>query len=240
MWVNVITPSLNKSFKFQSEWPYNNSQAYLLQTIVKDINNDTERTFEEKDGNYIFKSTVNYSNNEDLINQEVYLNKDAMIERVLVYDTKGLIKIKMDFDEIDLKKKYDDDYFKLENNITYKETIKTISKIEDIIYPMYLPNNTTLTSQNKVEKENGERVILTFTGDKSFTFVQETINTNEEFETIPMYGEPALISDSVVALSDNSVTWISDGMEYYIVSDELDEKELIKIASSINSLPVIK
>ena len=35
--VYVLTPSLNKSFKFQSEWPYNNSQAYLLQTIIKDI-----------------------------------------------------------------------------------------------------------------------------------------------------------------------------------------------------------
>ena len=27
--VYVITPSLNKSFKFQSDWPYNNSQIYL-------------------------------------------------------------------------------------------------------------------------------------------------------------------------------------------------------------------
>lgn len=33
--VFVLTPSLNKSFKFQSEWPYNNSQSYLLQPIMK-------------------------------------------------------------------------------------------------------------------------------------------------------------------------------------------------------------
>ena len=38
--VFVLTPSLNKSFKFQSEWPYNNSQSYLLQTLVNDIKND--------------------------------------------------------------------------------------------------------------------------------------------------------------------------------------------------------
>ena len=29
--VFVLTPSLNKSFKFQSDWPHNNSQIYLLQ-----------------------------------------------------------------------------------------------------------------------------------------------------------------------------------------------------------------
>ena len=37
----VITPSLNKSFKFDSVWPENSSQAYLLQIlqlIVKKIN----------------------------------------------------------------------------------------------------------------------------------------------------------------------------------------------------------
>ena len=31
--VYVLTPNLNKSFKFQSDWPYNNSQVYLLQTF---------------------------------------------------------------------------------------------------------------------------------------------------------------------------------------------------------------
>ena len=34
--VYVLTPSLNKSFKFQSEWPYNNSQSYLFQTVIQD------------------------------------------------------------------------------------------------------------------------------------------------------------------------------------------------------------
>ena len=43
----VLTPSLNKSFKFQSEWPYNNSQSYLLQPILKDIENDKEHTYKE-------------------------------------------------------------------------------------------------------------------------------------------------------------------------------------------------
>jgi len=38
--VYVVTPSLNKSFKFQSEWPYNNSQVYILGNIITDINED--------------------------------------------------------------------------------------------------------------------------------------------------------------------------------------------------------
>ena len=59
--VYVITPSLNKSFKFQSDWPYNNSQIYLLQPIITDLNNDSDRTFEKTDNGYILTSKVNYS-----------------------------------------------------------------------------------------------------------------------------------------------------------------------------------
>ena len=48
--VYVLTPSLNKSFKFQSDWPNNNSQTYLLASLLDDITSDNKRTFEEVNG----------------------------------------------------------------------------------------------------------------------------------------------------------------------------------------------
>ena len=38
--VYVVTPSLNKSYKFVSEWPYNSSQSYILNSLVKDLEED--------------------------------------------------------------------------------------------------------------------------------------------------------------------------------------------------------
>ena len=35
--VYVLTPALNKSFKFQSDWPNDNSQIYLLDALLRDI-----------------------------------------------------------------------------------------------------------------------------------------------------------------------------------------------------------
>ena len=80
--VYVLTPSLNKSFKFQSEWPYNNSQSYLLQSILKDITDDDERKFEETNDGYIYTTNVNYSNNPDLISQEIFFDKNLNIKKV--------------------------------------------------------------------------------------------------------------------------------------------------------------
>ena len=56
--VYVITPSLNKSYKFTSEWPYNSSQSYILNTLVKDINNDDEIEYENSDNEHILKVNV--------------------------------------------------------------------------------------------------------------------------------------------------------------------------------------
>src|SRR5699024_10398009 len=38
--VFVLTPALNKSFKFHTDWPENSSQPYLYQSLVHDVLND--------------------------------------------------------------------------------------------------------------------------------------------------------------------------------------------------------
>ena len=57
--VFVLTPSLNKSFKFQSDWPYNGSQSYLLHAIVSDIENDKDKVIEENDGGIVVTTKTN-------------------------------------------------------------------------------------------------------------------------------------------------------------------------------------
>ena len=166
--VYVLTPSLNKSFKFQSEWPYNNSQSYLLQTIIKDIENDKEYQFKESEDGYIITTKVNYSNNKDLVKQNIYINKNIQITEVHVVDNNDQVKMKMKFNSIDMKATYNDNYFDLKENMASSDftTEKATGKINDIIYPMYLPTNTHLSSQDTVSTTSGERIILTFDGEK--------------------------------------------------------------------------
>ncbi len=237
--VYVLTPSLNKSFKFQSEWPYNNSQSYILQTILKDLESDIEKTFEEKDDSYIFTTKVNYSNNSELVKQQITLDKDLNLKSVVVLNSNDEIKMKMTFNTIDYKATYDDTYFMVSSNVsnTIDETSQTL---DSIIYPMYVPNNTQLSGQEKLKTENGERIILTFSGENPFTIVQETVNPTSELLTIPMYGEPQIITDTVGAVSEDSISWISNGVEFYVVSDKLDSEEMLEVANSINTLPIGK
>lgn len=240
--VFVLTPSLNKSFKFESQWPYNNSQIYILQSLMDDLNGDKKYNFEEKNNNYIFKTTVNYPNNNDLVKQKIYLDKKLNLKKVEVLDRDNQIQMKMKFDKINFSADFVDNYFNLDANMKASKTEQTsapVSKIDNNIYPMYLPKNTYLEKEDKVSKENGERVIMTFSGDNPFMIIQETVSVENDYTTIPVSGEPTLLPDAVGAMAENELTWINNGVEYYIVSSKLKDDDLMDVASSIGVASVI-
>ena len=243
--VYVVTPSLNKSFKFQSDWPYNNSQAYLLGNIISDINSDSESNIVEDNGNYIITSKVYFPNNPSLISQKVTLTKDLIIQKVEILNKDDISLMTFTVNTTNYKPSFDESFFEINsiiNNSEDKDNIKEekASTLDDIIYPLYIPTGTVLQDEEKVSKTDGERVILTFSGEKPFTLVEETTMKEDEFTVIPTYGEPYLLIDTVAALSSNSINWVSNGIEYYIVSDVMSQNELLEVAKSMNVISVLK
>lgn len=95
-------------------------------------------------------------------------------------------------------------------------------------------------NEEKVKKDNGERIIMTYEGEKPFLLVEETVKAEEEITVVPTLGEPYRLMDSYGVMTDDSLTWTSNGIEYYIVSDVMSQEELIEVAQSINVLPTMK
>lgn len=252
--IYVLTPSLNKSFKFQSEWPYNNSQIYLLQSIVNDLKNDKDLTFEQEKDTYTFTSSVNYPNNRNLVKQQVTFSDDLVLKEAIVLTDTDVPKMTLRVKDIDFSPNFKKEYFDLEEimsttenseseaeqpDVNTEESTKTTASIEDVIYPLVLPEGTKLKSEEKVAKTDGERVILTFEGEKPFLLVEETVSIADDLTVIPTMGEPYMFMDTIGALSTNSLTWTSGNMEYYLVSDVMNQDELVEIASSISVVPTI-
>jgi outer membrane lipoprotein-sorting protein len=237
--VYVVTPSLNKSYKFVSEWPYNSSQSYILNSLVKDIDNDDDVVFEEKEEVYNLKVDVNYPNNDELEYEVLTFDKKMNLKSVAVYDSEDIISIKVDFKKIDYKANLSVEDFSVDKMIDenccsneIEESTET-SKIEDVIYPLYVPANTYLKNREFVNTDNGERVILTFDGDKNFVLIEEMSNVSEEFEIIPVYGDPLMLNDTIGALSTNSLSWTVNNVDYYLASNDLTTSEIMQIADSL-------
>ena len=261
--MRVVTPSLNKSFKFQSEWPSNSSQSYLLNPLLNDIKKDANTTLEETDDAYILKASVNYPNNNELAYERIYFDKDMNLERIEVCNSDDVVKIKVTIKSLDLKAGLDSDDFVLgdlissdccstntcddnnkcetknDTNDKSDKPDKKTGSIEDIIYPLYIPSETYLTSKEVLDTDTGDRVILTYSGNKNFVLVEEVASVSSEFEIIPVYGDPLLLNDSIAALQANSIYWTSNNMEYYLTGNDLSEDELLSIATSLTNADII-
>ena len=288
--VYVVTPDLNKSFKFQSDWPNNGSQSYLLDVLVNDVMND-DNVHVEKGENTFIQVRVNYPNNNTLYSEKIYLDNDYGVKKVEVLDQDGNVKITLEVSSIDYKPKFEDDYFAIEslisednqednkneetdNNVDEKkeqniDEIKnnnspdenkesitnntennelkqeenleesTSSILDDIIYPLYLPANTHLSTEDTINTDSGNRAILTFAGDSPFVLVEEVSQRFDEMEIIPVNGEPLMLADSIGAISSNSLYWTSNGIDYYISSTSLDSQELLTIAEGLTGTSII-
>lgn len=283
----VITPELNKSFKFQSEWPDNSSQAYLLHSILKDLTNDKKVELVDNDKKNIVKSKVNYPNNDELVYQKVYFDNDGDIEKVEVYDKNDIVKIKVIFESVDLRANLSKNDFDIEEYIDEEEQEETKPKenskeqttpnaeeqkqtendttnqgtatepkkeesntnqnntqtssfnLDSVIYPLYIPGETYLTNSETIKTEDGNRVILTFTGEKNFVIIEEVATTEPTMKIVPVYGEPLMLSSSIGALTGNSLTWDSNNISYYLASTDLSTKEMLTIANSLGNTTLV-
>ncbi|HIR48728.1 MAG TPA: hypothetical protein IAB35_01985 [Candidatus Faecimonas gallistercoris] len=188
-------------------------------------------------------TTVNYPNNRNLIKQKIQLSKKLKLKKVQVYNSDSVICMTMNFNDIDYSPTFKKNYFSLNTvmkSYSVDEEVKQTSSLGDSIYPLMIPSGTKLTKEEKVEKDNGERIIMTFDGDKPFLLVEETANIENEFTVVPTYGEPYQLMDTLGVMTDNSLNWTTNGIEYYLVSDVLNQNELVEVAQSIGVVQTMK
>lgn len=228
---------INEGYKFESLVNYPNNKKLVKQEVEIDKNlNIKKASILDKDGKLMMKMTfdkieINKGFDKNYFDLNNLLNNSTKKEETPKQDNTSSTET-----NTNQPKTTEED--------TEKENTKTETKqtttIEDIIYPMYLPDNTYLTSQEKVETESGERLILTFEGDNPFILVEETIHPSDTSLIIPTSGNLEFLSDVIGVVNDNSISWDSNGIEYYVISKTMETSELIEIARSISVLPVSK
>ncbi|WP_079913862.1 outer membrane lipoprotein carrier protein LolA [Paenibacillus sp. 32352] len=116
--VFVLTPHLNKSFRFQSDWPENQGQVYLYQSLIQSILMDNERHFTTDQNAYVFDVLANYQNGS-LARQKIWLDKKNYApQHVEVSDANANVMMIVDFNQFEFGKKFDKDSFDMQRNMT--------------------------------------------------------------------------------------------------------------------------
>ncbi|MBX9958009.1 outer membrane lipoprotein carrier protein LolA [Peribacillus simplex] len=241
--VYVLTPALNKSFKFQSEWPENSSQAYLFESLVKDITEDKSATYKETDKHYVFETKTRYQNNKMLPYQEITINKkDLSPVSVKVMDPDRTALVLVEFSKVKFDTSFDKDSFDMKKNMTSAQLeAPVMAEVQNEGFAVKYPENIgdmNLTEEKEITTEKGERVVLTYEGTKSFTLVQEKAEVVQTSVSTNVNGEPVDLGYTVGAMTGNTIAWTFEGVDYMLASKDLSQAEMIEVARSVGEDPV--
>lgn len=171
--VYVVTPSLKKTYKFQSDWPKQNSQGYLINALADDLAADKTAEMKETKNAYIFKAKTRNNHSKILPTQQVYINKKTLLPtKVIVLNEANEEQIRITFKKITLgvAKKASD--YAIED---FTKTGDKKAESED--------GKTDVTSTEETDKEasSGENTNGNTTDDKTTT--SETTTTTDETAT---------------------------------------------------------
>lgn len=242
--VYVLTPALNKSFKFQSEWPENSSQAYLYESLVKDITEDKAATFKEVDNQYIFETKTRYQNNKMLPYQQITLNKkDLAPVSVKVMDSDNNVLVTVEFSDVKFDTSFDKDAFDMEKNMTSAQLeVPVMAEVQDPNFSIKYPadiNGISLLEEKEVQTDKGQRVVLTYEGEKSFTLIEEKAEVVQaKIVSTMVNGNPVDLGFTVGAMTDNMITWTYEGVNYTLASQNMTPDEMVEVARTVGVNPV--
>lgn len=255
--VFVVAPSLGKTYKFQSDWPEQNSQGYLIGALAEDISADENATMTEKGNTYIFETATRNNHKKILPTQEIHIDKKTLLPKhVSILDENKEEQIKITFKKISLgterkasdyavdtaeqqpekdSKAESDD----EEESSDEEANEEDGKEEEAqanlttYYPTIQLDGVALIEEEVVKTSAGARTFMTFGDAQKYTIVQEKAEVSEGVMQVSMEGDPVDLGFTVAALTDTSLRWESDGISFFIASETLSRDEMIAVALSM-------
>lgn len=238
--VFVVTPSLKKTYKFQSEWPKQNSQPYLIGALAEDLLADENVLMEDMEDSYVFTAATRNNHKSIMPTQKITVDKKTLLPKsVSILDEAEEEQMLITFKKIDLGVQHKESEYAVEQ-FTEDNKPNVATEQESTNFPTHYPvlawGNTSLVDEQRIDNDGVERVILTFEGDKSFTLVQEPIELGDT-ATIPVFqpGDPADLGFTIGAITDHSISWEKDGVSFFLASNNLTKEEMIEVAASVTA-----
>ena len=196
--------------------------------------------FTASETHYVFLTKTNYQNSTNLPYQEVYFDKKSYTPTgVKIMDKDKNVLVEVTFKDIELNPNFAKNDFDRETILEETLADMSVSNMDQKDLAVMFPLETLgaeLVEKQEVQVEDGERVIMTFKGDRNFTLIQEKVTAvptsgGEQIEEVT--GDVINLGYSIGALTNNTIEWNYNGTDFYLASEDMTMEELIEVASSI-------
>lgn len=250
--VFVLTPHLGKSFRFQSDWPGNQGQVYLYQSLVGSVLNDNDRRFTTDGDSYVYDVAANYQN-ASLVRQKIWFNQKTLSpQHVEVSDAGNQVLVAMDFNDFQFDVSFDPDAFDMQRNMNAENLLTvpvlsgngeeeaagqkpetTDSPYLAVLVPGYIPEGVGQPKLSEVKIAGEDGVLLEYEG----TYRYNLLITRPNDKPVSLtQGEVVDLGHTFGVLAGEerkTLVWMVDGTEFRLSSGDLPLQEMIKIALSV-------
>lgn len=235
--VFVIIPSINKTFKVNSNWPSNISYPYLLHSLSNDIVGDSNLTTTKEGSNTIVELKAKLFNDDEQTTQKIIFDENNLPKEVLTYDQNKNLLTRFVIQTLEQNPSLSDELFNATQTletlaVSFKENPITFERM--ITYPTYYKEGTSLKEETITGDANHKLAIMTFSGTSNFTVVQKFTNYTTDATYEYVNGSDIYIMGGVFTfVNGNNIQFYENGVEYTVASNSIESLEMIKMAESL-------
>lgn len=234
--VFVLTPALNKEFKFDSQWPLNSSHAYLLEGICNDIKTDASSTFSLDGNTVIIESKLANKNNSATKLKFYYDSKEKKPVKAYLLDDNNKEQVLVEFKDFTPNKSLNKDLFNAKLIMEEKSNSNESTSITEetatalTITAGYVCDGSILSSSRIEDDET----ILCYTGTSNYTIVVKKADIYTSSIAMDTFSSMDYLECGLLLSNENYSRYYIDDVEVSIYSNTLTLDEVISIASDIS------
>ncbi len=229
--VTVLTPLLNRQFKFSNDWPLNSSHAYLFQSLVKDIASDENTTVVKNDKDYVVTSLFNSKTNASLKTQKVTFTDKYVPLYCLVLNDSEEVQMKATFNSFTENyslKKSDFDTNAITTSLRLEMGEGNLDYDIETVAPTFSPEGTDVESS--LVKD--DYIIYNYSGEATYTVICKEVEEDDVLTTYRTYDDLVILTSGLGVYNENSLTFYKGNIQVTIYSDTLDIETVVQIANS--------
>lgn len=228
--VYVLTPSLNKQFKFDSEWPLNSTHAYLLNAITNDIKRDSNAKYDIDGNNIIIEAKL--LDNARFSTMKFYYNiVDKKPVKSEFYDTEGNVKVLAEFIDFTANPTISTDLFNPDLIMEQNSNEGTTNEEEETsigVTVSYVLEGSNLASSQALD----DCTVLVYSGEKSYTIIVKKIEVYQSCIAMDSYNNFEILESGLLLSGNSCYKYYVNDLEVSIYSNSLTFDDVLEIISN--------
>ncbi|WP_029422528.1 LolA family protein [Alicyclobacillus macrosporangiidus] len=227
----VVSPTLQKVFRFNGNWAQNQGHIYLYDQILHQLSTSPDVKVAKKGDVYTFTMPIT-PENDIVAKQQVDLSVNTLEpKKVVLYDKDNKAVVTIEFTSFKTGVKYQQADFDPQK-LASSGAVKTTT-VQDNQFTFVEPQEILGDKQDLSDQLSATDWLLRYTGPYDFTL--EEWRPDPGVAGVPggklvdLFGVPAVLAGSANA---QRLMWIHNGVQFSLTSDKLSLDQMKQVAIS--------